>query len=61
MRLHCGSKVHGDVLEGILEIRCTSMYCGAGKGYVVLHRFDLATGELLETARYKDPARRRQQ
>lgn len=39
------------------EVKCDSRVCGAGPGKVVLHRFDVHTGELLETLRFRDPGR----
>lgn len=44
------------ILEGdVLEVRCQSKFCGHLPGVVVIHRFDLATGEMLETRRYRNP------
>ena len=44
----------GRLERGVLEVKCRSQRCGAYPGIVVLHRFDLATGELVATNRYKD-------
>lgn len=55
--LRCESKKHGVLIEegsGLLEIKCDSRFCGNAPGIVVLHRFDLATGELVETKRYRE-------
>lgn len=41
--------------EGVVEVKCDRSHCGAGRGRVVLHRFDVRTGELLETLRFADP------
>lgn len=41
--------------DGRLEVKCRSRYCGSGPGVVVLHRFDVRTGECT-TRRYRDPA-----
>jgi hypothetical protein len=58
--LRCkGNKLHGLVVTpatGVIEFRCSSRFCGKEPGVVVLHRFDLETGEL-ETRRYSDPAK----
>lgn len=62
MQLRCeGNILHGIVVEepgepkpqGIVEFRCKSKFCGKKNGVVILHRFDLATGEY-HTRRYKD-------
>lgn len=56
MDLHCGNKKFGELTEdGYLEVKCSSKFCGAAPGAVVLHRFDPLTGELLETKRFRDP------
>lgn len=55
MDLRCSNKLHCRVLEdGRVEVKCSSAFCGAKKGVVVLHRFDLHTGAV-ETRRYKEP------
>lgn len=58
MEIRCAYKKHGEVFEpafGILEVKCTSRFCGAGNGTIVLHRFDLTTSFLIETLAYKNP------
>lgn len=46
-----------DTEEGFLEVRCRSRLCGHVPGeVVVLHRFSLDSGKLLDTVRYADPA-----
>ena len=55
--LRCDSKKHGVMItegSGLLEIKCDSRFCGAKPGIVVLHRFDLATGDVVETQRYRE-------
>jgi hypothetical protein len=48
--------LHGIVLpDGTLEVKCHSRFCGHMPGVVVLHRFDVHTGEVT-TRRYRDPA-----
>jgi hypothetical protein len=55
MELRCDSKLHGIMREGdVLEVKCRSTFCGYKAGIVILHRFNLHTGEMT-TARYKDP------
>ena len=56
MELRCPHKLHGMLLEGgVLEVKCDSKFCGHASGVVVLHRFDVNTGELLETKTFKNP------
>jgi len=44
------------VLDGeILEVKCRSGRCGAKRGVVVLHRFDIRTSKLVDTLRFRDP------
>jgi hypothetical protein len=62
VELRCeGNKLHGLVIEeddvkpqGIVEFRCDSRWCGANPGLVVLHRFNLDTGEI-HTKKYREP------
>lgn len=57
--LRCPSRIFGLFTEdGKLEAKCNSKHCGAGNGVVVLHYFDLKTGELTETKKFRDPASR---
>lgn len=56
MNLHCGNKLHGVVLDnGLIEISCSSKFCGKESGVVVLHRFNAENGELVETLKFKAP------
>lgn len=60
--LRCeGNILHGMVVDGeepkpqgMVEFRCRSKFCGKVAGNVVLHRFDLGTGEV-HTRRYLEP------
>lgn len=57
--LRCGNKLHGILVEdNAIEIACGSRHCGAQAGVTVLHRFDLRTGELIDTKKFKSPGRR---
>lgn len=57
--LRCDKKLHGIlVAPNVIEIACDSRYCGARAGVTVLHRFDLRTGELIDTKRFQSPGRR---
>jgi hypothetical protein len=58
MDLRCPSKKHGEIADSLVEIKCSSRFCGAGPGVVVIHRFDGNTGELVETRQFKDPTRK---
>jgi hypothetical protein len=55
MELRCDHKLHGILIrDGILEVMCSSALCGKRPGVVVLHQFDVNTGELKATKKYKD-------
>lgn len=43
--------------DHLLEIKCGSRFCGAGNGVVVLHTFDLMSGEV-HTRRFTDPLKK---
>lgn len=56
MELRCESKKHGEVIipgTGVLEISCDSRFCGKRAGVIVLHKFDISSGQLLDTHLYK--------
>lgn len=56
MELRCPHKLHGMLVsDEVLEVKCDSKFCGHEPGVVVLHRFDVRTGELIETKTYKNP------
>ncbi len=59
--LRCkGNKLHGRVLDGnVLEVACRSRFCGWRSGAIVLHRFNLESGELVETLKFKQPRKER--
>lgn len=42
-------------LAGVVEMKCDRSHCGHAKGVVVLHRWNLKTGELTETLRFAEP------
>jgi len=58
--LRCGSKKHGVLIleKNAIETKCDSRFCGSQRGVVVLHRFSIESGALLETIRYKNPERK---
>lgn len=53
--LRCGAKKHGELNDGHFDVKCSSRFCGAEPGVVVIHRFDALTGELIGTQRFRDP------
>jgi hypothetical protein len=56
MELRCPHKLHGMVIAAdVVEFKCDSKFCGHTSGVVVLHRFSVNTGELLETKVFKNP------
>lgn len=56
VQLRCDHKLHGIIPSPrVVEVACDSRYCGAAKGVVVLHRFDIDSGQLVETLRFKSP------
>lgn len=56
MELRCPHKLHGVIVKpGLIEVKCDSKFCGHEPGVVVLHRFDVETGDLVETRTFKNP------
>jgi hypothetical protein len=55
--LRCPNTMHGilDVDKDTIEVKCDNNRCGARSGVVVLHTFDLISGALLRTRRFRDP------
>lgn len=51
--LRCESKKHGELQDNAVEVKCSSRFCGANPDVVVIHRFDVRTGELLATRKFK--------
>jgi hypothetical protein len=57
--LRCASKKYAEVInDHVIEVKCSSRFCGAAKGVVVLHRLDLITGECT-TRTFNEPPHRR--
>lgn len=56
--MRCEYKLLGIInkpaIGGIVELKCSSRFCGAKAGVVVLHRFSTETGKLLGTSRFRD-------
>lgn len=60
MELRCptGKVLHGvvsDNAKGYLDVSCRGKWCGKKPGVVVIHRFDLATGKVVETKKFQEP------
>lgn len=54
--IRCEYKLHGILVDSeTIEVKCDSRLCGAQKGQVVLHHFNLVTGSLIKTVRFRDP------
>lgn len=59
--LRCPSKKHAEVIsDHVVEIKCSSRFCGARKGRVILHRFDLATGEMTTRTFAEPPTQKKE-
>lgn len=57
IELRCGGTMHGKMLSATtLEVLCKRRACGKRPGVVVLHTFDLTTGNLIKTERFTDPS-----
>ena len=56
--LRCGGTMHGklDTESGRLEVKCRRLGCGARKGVVVFHTFDVVTGLMVGTRKFRDPS-----
>lgn len=52
--LRCEHKLHATHDDKWIEVSCLSRLCGKRAGVVVLHRFDLETGEMT-TRIYRSP------
>lgn len=56
MEVRCPSRIHAVLTdEGLLEVKCKSSHCGAGRGTVVLHYFDPVTWRLVRTQTFLAP------
>lgn len=59
VELRCAGTMHAklDIADGKLEVKCGRRGCGATRGVVVLHTFDVTTGHMVGTKRFADPIR----
>jgi hypothetical protein len=59
VELRCPANLLCGIVEGPasgrLEVKCRGKWCGHQKGTVVLHTFDLGTGEIVSTRKFSDP------
>lgn len=61
MDLRCSHRMFGEVILPPVsdpvefEVACPSRWCGKRPGVIVLHRFNLNTGELLSTRQFRNP------
>lgn len=55
MEIRCDHKKHGELIGHVLEVKCSSSFCAGAPGVVVLHRWDVTTGERLADKRFRDP------
>lgn len=55
--LRCDGTMHAklDLDHGTIEVKCGRRRCGASKDVVVLHTFNLHTGEMIDTRRFANP------
>jgi len=61
-RLECPNKLHGILVDGdVIETKCNSKFCGHRPGIVVLHRWSIATGDLLETRKFTSTPSRKEE
>lgn len=60
IELRCGRTMHGklDIQAMKLEVKCGRRGCRASRGVVVLHTFDLITGEMVGTKKFADPVKK---
>ena len=57
MDLRCENGIKFAELDaGVLSVKCRSRLCGAKPGVVVIHEFDVVSGEKLRTRVFRDPA-----
>ena len=59
--IRCGHRIFGIFRHdgdhaGLLEVQCPTKKCKNGEKVVVFHYFDVQTGVLKDTVRYREPA-----
>ncbi len=60
MDLRCPSRKHAVVItpsanDAVVEVACPSRWCGKTEGVVVLHQFNIKTGALVGTSKFRQP------
>lgn len=55
IEIRCGKKLHGIIRDGVLEVQCRSRFCKPRPDAVVMHRWDITTGEQLPDELFRDP------
>lgn len=55
--LRCPGTMHGKLDDDVIEVKCRRRSCGSKPGVVVLHRFNVHTGELVLTKRFAEPGK----
>lgn len=56
IELRCEGLLHGILIgDGHVEFKCRSRFCGYSPGVVILHYFDVHTGQLSNTLRFRSP------
>ena len=55
--LRCPSKLHGVLDNQFIDVKCSSRFCGAQPGVVIIHRFSAIDGGFIDTMRFRDPAK----
>lgn len=62
MDLRCDNGILFGIIDGsAIDVKCRSRRCGHEAGSVVIHRFDLKTGKLQGTMKFKDPANKKKE
>lgn len=56
----CESHKHFEIVNGKIEVKCKSRWCGAENGVVVIHQFDPKDGKLLDTKKFREPSMKRE-
>lgn len=59
IEFRCPNVMHGIRKGNLFEVKCRHWRCkNREKNKVVLHYYDIDTGELVKTIEYKDPVKR---
>lgn len=55
--LRCPSRLFGVIKDHLIEVKCSSRFCGADRHTIVLHYFNPLGGDMVKTVKYKNPER----